>query len=127
MSSQTHPIYLFEHESFKDLADAVRRCKLYGFEYRADHPKYRLFCEALRSKVSDELLTGSLTRSLESLPDNSALYILALTDSGRADLWPTLLEVALSHGFCVLDENLAQCHTTAGVWTESGFQARSQR
>ena len=123
MSSHHHPLYLFEHPGFNDLDDAFRRSRLCGFEYRADHARYALFCASLQSQVSSERLAAGLSKPLDAVPDNTALYILTLTESGRSELWPTLLAVALSHGFCVLDDSLAECHTPAGIWTDSGFRS----
>ena len=125
MSDSPQPIYLFEHPSFGDVQDALRQSRLYGFKYRTDHAKYKDLCEALKRRVPAKLLDEALTKPLESVPDNSALYILNLTPLGREELWPTLLAEALSLGFCAFDDQLGQCHTPAGVWTADGFRTSS--
>ena len=126
MSATLHPFYIFEHPSFNDAHDAQRQSRLYGFKYRTDHTKYLALSERLKVRLSAEQLHDGITRPLEAIPDNSALYIVTLTAEGRETALPTLLEEALALGFSVLDDSQGRCHTTQGVWTIDGFQTSAK-
>jgi hypothetical protein len=126
MSDTLPPVLLFEHPGFTDVYDALRQSRLHGFIYRADHHNYRAFCEAVERRLPAGAISEGLTRPLAAVPDNTALYMLFLTPSGRDTLLPTLIREALALGFNVFDDLLGRCHTPTGVWTIDGFSPDPQ-
>ncbi|WP_440224206.1 hypothetical protein ACQQ2N_03065 [Dokdonella sp. MW10] len=122
MSDADQPFYVFEHPAFTDAFDAQRQSRLYGFRYTTDHAKYGALCDALRARLSPEVLAASLGTPLEKVPDNTPLYILRLTPEARGTVLPVLLEEAVALGFSVLDDMQGRCHCPAGLWTIDGLQ-----
>lgn len=127
MSETLPPVLLFEHPGFIDVYDALRQSRLYGFKYLAEHQKYRAFCESVEKRLPAAALEEGLTKPLESVPDNTALYMLFLTPEGRETLLPTIIPEALARGFNVFDDLLGRCHTPTGLWTVDGFSPDPQQ
>jgi len=125
MSQTYEPFYLFEHPAFKDVHDAQRQSRLYGFRYRTDHATYLALCRQLKLRVPATNLEANLSRPLDAVPDNSALYIVSIRPEARESLLPVLIEEALALGFCVHDDYRGQCHCAEGVWTVDGLMPRT--
>jgi hypothetical protein len=125
MSQDFQPFYIFEHPNFKDVHDAQRQSRLYGFRYRAAHEKFEALSQKLTKSLPAELLERTLAKPLEEVPDNSALYILNITPEGRQTFLPVMLAEALALGFSVLDDSAGQCHCPEGLWTLGGLQPQA--
>lgn len=122
MSQTFQPFYLFEHPGLKDVYDAQRQSRLYGFRYRTEHGNYEALCVRLKQRLPADLLAQTLEKPLEKVPDNTALYILNITPEGRETFLPVLLAEAVPLGFSVHDDYQGQCHCPEGLWTVDGLQ-----